>query len=335
MSSAFAQGVTTAPVGYTSFSVGANADLKVGMALAQAPAYAAAVDTVVAGTVTVTTTVPDITTAAHYLWVSSGALTGQWFVVTGYTASSLTVAEDLAGAGLVAADSFQVVPFWTLGSLLPNGGGLPTTDNPNSANSFVFFNDVTAEGINLSASGGTYFPFDNGSVSGWLDASSPTGFVDDSVVISPSSYLTFRNVTGSAESVLIAGSVPVYPVSNQVVSRAAGPQDNQVFLPYPADTLIGDIGLVAAGAISSTDNPNVVEDFLLVFSQAPAGLNPSASATYFHFDNGSVSGWLDASNPAAFVDDIVTIPASSALIVRRAASSDTVVEWAPAVPYSL
>jgi uncharacterized protein (TIGR02597 family) len=189
--------------------------------------------------------------------------------------------------------------------------------------------------INLSASGGTYFPFDNGSVSGWLDASNPTAFVDDSVVISPSSYLTFRNATDSDESVTIAGSVPVYPVSNQIVSRAAGAQDNQVYLPYPADTLIGDIGLVAAGAISSTNNPSAVEDFLLVFSQAPSGLNPSASATYFPFDNGSVSGWLDASNPTAFVDDTVTIPASSALIVRRAASSDNIVEWAPALPYSL
>ena len=335
MSSAFAQGVTTDPVGYVSFSVGANADLKVGVPMAQSPAYTGAVDTVTNGVVTVSATVPDVTTAAHYLWVSSGALSGQWFVITGSTASSLTVAEDLANAGLVSTDSFRVVPFWTLGSLLPNGGGLPATDNPSVVKSFLFLNDVTATGINLSASGGTYFPFNNGSVSGWLDASNPSAFVDDDIIISPASYLTFRNVTESAETVTIQGNVPVYTVSNQIASRAAGAQDNQVFLPYPADILIGDLGLVAAGAISSTDNPSAVEDFLLVYSQGAAGLNPSATATYFHFDNGSVSGWLDASNPSAFVDDSVIIPASSALIVRRAASSDTIVEWAAPLPYSL
>jgi len=333
-SSAFAQ-VATDPVGYVNLSVGANADLKVGVSMAQSPAYSGVVDAVTNGVVTVSTTVPDVTTAAHYLWVSSGTLSGQWFVITGSTASSLTVTEDLANAGLVATDSIRVVPFWTLGSLLPNGGGLPTTDNPSVVKSFLLLNDVTATGINLSASGGTYFPFDNGSVSGWLDASNPAAFVDNDIIISPASYLTFRNVTESAATLTISGNVPVYTVSNQIASRAAGAQDNQVFLPYPADTLIGDLGLVAAGAISSTDNPSVVEDFLLVYSQAAAGLNPSTTATYFHFDNGSVSGWLDASNPAAFVDDSVTIPAGSALIVRRAASSDTIVEWAAPLPYSL
>jgi uncharacterized protein (TIGR02597 family) len=335
VSSLAAQTATTDPVGYVNLSVGANADLKVGVPMAQSPAYTGVVDTVINGVVTVSSTVPDVTTAAHYLWVSSGALNGQWFVITGYTASSLTVAEDLANAGLVATDSFRVVPFWTLGSLFPNGGGLPTTDNPSIVNSFIFLNDVTATGTNLSASGGTYFPFDNGSFSGWLDASNPSAFVDDDIIISPASYVTLRNVTESAETVTITGNVPVYTVSNQIVSRAAGAQDNQVFLPYPADTLIGNLGLVAAGAISSTDNPNVVEDFLLVYSQGAAGLNPSATAAYFHFDNGSVSGWLDASNPSAFVDDSVTIPASSALIIRRAASSDTMVEWAAPLPYTL
>ena len=334
-SSAFAQTVATDPVGYVTNTVNANSDLKVGVPFTQAATFDGVVDSVASGIITVASTVPDVTTDAHFVWVTSGNLEGQWFTVTGSTSSTVIVAEDLAAAGLATTDNFRMLPFWTLGTLLLDGGGLPPSASPSTILSNVLLNDVTAEGVNLSSGGaGNYFYFDNGSVSGWLDASNPVAFIDNTI-IPPTSYLTLRNSTGSPATITFSGSVPVEVFSNRIVSRAAGAQDNQVFLPYPADTLIGDLGLVEAGAISSTNNPSVVSDFLLVYSKDSSGLNPSTSSTYFHFDNGSVSGWLDASNPVAFVDSTVVIPASSALIVRRAASSDTAVEWSAPLPYNL
>lgn len=326
---------TTDPVGYVTNTVNPSTDLLVGVTLQQPPSFTGAADSVSGNTIAVSSTIPDVTTEPHYVWVTSGNVEGQWFEVTSATASSVTVSEDLSAEGMAATDRFRVVPFWTLSTLLPEGGGMPVTNDLSAVQSLVLSNDVTAEGLNLAAAV-QYFYFSNGSgVSGWLRADDQSQFFDDTVV-PPSTFITLRNVSTSESDVIISGSVPVNPISNQIVSRSAGAQDNQVYFPYPSDVLLGDLGLVESGAISSTDNLDNPTEFLLVYSLSSTVKNPGAVEQYFHFDNNAgVSGWLKANDQSQFFDDIVTIPGSSALVIRKAASSDSVVEWAPPLPYSL
>lgn len=326
-----ADSVSTDPVGYVTVDVAANSDLKVGVPLIQASSFAGVVDSVLSGTISVTSTVPDVTTRAHFVWVASetSALGGQWFEVISSTASSITVAEDLETSGLLVSESFRVLPFWTLSTLLPSGGGLPVTTDPSSIQSFVLTNNAGATGINLPPSGGSYFYFDNGSVSGWFTGG---GQPADDVLISPESFLTLRNISASAATATFTGSVAVVPVGNDIVSRTFA-QDNLVQNPYPADLVLGDSNLFEDGAVRATTDPSNILDFILVYPTTSAGLNPAASAaSYFYFDNGSVSGYFTGGGQPA--DDAV-IPANAAFIIRRGADADGSFTWSPPVPYSL
>lgn len=320
--------VTTDPVGYTTSTVTSNADLLLGVPLSQAPTFSSKVDSVASGTITVTETIPDVTTNAHYVIATSGALTGQWFEVTGSTSSTVTVAEDIETAGIVATDTFSITSFWTLDTLLPGGGGVPVTSNPLNIQSFIFVNDTTAVGVNLPIAA-SFFYFDNGTTAGWFTAGgSPAG----SNVVSPESYLTIRNLSADSANVTITGSVPTIPLGNDVLSRSAGNQDNQLFNPYPADITLSNTELVEDGAVRATTDPLNILDFVFVYPDTSTGLNPAIVASYFYFDNGTTTGWFTAGGTPA---DSAVIPAGAAIVIRRGADTDATFSWTPPLPYTL
>ena len=336
MSSAFAQGVTTDPVGYVSKDVNANADLKLGVPFSQSAAFAASVDAVSAGTVTVASTVPDVTTAAHYLWVKSGSLLGSWFEVTGSTASSLTVAEDLQAAGLVAADAFQVVPFWTLNTLFPAGGDIPASTDVFAPIAFVLVNDVTTAGTNLAPAVAYLYHSGEQGDAGWYENGNIGGGLQNDVTLSPESYITLRNDTGSLITVTMSGTVPTSTVSNDIIQRAAGDQDNQIPNPFPAGMTLADSGLIGDGVITPSVDVFAPGDLLLVFDAAPTSLNPAPDRTFlYHSGEQGDAGWYENGNIGGGLQDSYELPLGGAIVVRKVAGTDAVVSWSPTAPYSL
>lgn len=335
-SSAFAE--ATDPVGYTTEDIPTGADLKVAVPLTQAPSFVGAVETVASGTVNVAGTMPDVTTAAHFVWVTSGALEGKWYQVTGQTASSVTVAEDLAADGLVATDSFRVLPFWTLDTLFPAGGDIPQSSDVFNPVAQILLNDINALGINPSA-GASYLYHDGAQgPAGWYDADDLGAGLQGDVIVSPASYITIRNQSGGAAAVTFVGSVPVAPVANNVLSRSAGSQDSQVPNPFPAGVTLSSSGLVdgTAGAIRPSSDVFNPLDQLLVFPSTPTGLNPATAVSYlFHDGTQGPAGWYDADNLGAGLQDGEKIPAAAALLVRRQTGADQVISWVAPLPYTL
>lgn len=340
------QSVSTDPVGYVSTVVNANADLKIGVTLGQAPTFASNVGSVSVGTVTVSSTVPDVTTDAHYIQFCSGVLDGQWFEVTGYTASTVSVAEDLAAAGVLADDAFKVIPFWTLDTLFPDGGGVPQSSDVFNASGQVQFSNVNGVGINI-ATGAAYIYSDGsqlgtfGIPEGWLDINNPFDGLKGATVVSPESYLTIRNSTGSVATIINAGVVPVDTFASTVVSSSGGEQDSQIFNPFPADVELGSSELVSDGVIRASSDVFSPLDQLQIFPDSPTGINPSTSKTYIYHDGsqlgtfGFAEGWYDINNPFGGIKDTDVVPAGAALIVRRSVGSDELISWTPPVPYSL
>ena len=336
VSSLAAQTATTAPVGYVSVDVNANADLKRGVPFSQAASFAAAADSVLAGTVTVQSTVPDLTTESHFLSVTSGTLIGKWYEVTGSTASSVTVAEDLQAAGLAASDTFTVVPFWTLDGLFPNGGDIPQSSDVFSPVAFILVNDVTQLGTNLAA-GSLYFYHDGTQgPAGWYDNDNLGAGVVGSSVLTPASYITIRNGTGSPITVTMSGTVPEQTVTNEIVSRSAGPQDSQVLNPFPAGITLAGSNLFEDGVIRGSSDVFAPVDLLLIFEGTPTGINPAASKVVFYHDGTQgPAGWYDNDNLGGGTIDAFELPLASALIVRRAVGTDELISWSPTIPYSL
>jgi uncharacterized protein (TIGR02597 family) len=338
--------VETDPVGYITKTVNANSDLKLGLPLQQAPVLSSSVDSVVTSTVTVSATVPDVTTSVHYLWVTSGTLLGNWYTVTGSTSNSVSVAEDLADEGLTSTDTFQIVPFWTLDTLFPSGGGVPQSSDVFAASGQVQLSNLSGTGINIST--GSAYMYSDGSqigiygiAEGWLDVNNPFGGAQGSVLVTPASYITIRNSTGSSSDIVNVGNVPTVTLANNVLSSSSGAQDSQISNPFPAAVQLGSSGLIEDGVVRGSSDVFAPLDQLQIYPASPSGINPSTSSSYIYSDGsqlgiyGIPEGWLDVNNPFGGTKNTDEIPAGAAIIVRRAAGTDELVSWSPSTPYTL
>lgn len=336
-----AQSVSSTPVGYVTYTVNANSDLKLGIPMEQASSFTGSVSSVSAGVVDAGSAVGDLTTDAHFLKVTSGTLAGNWYEVTAASGNTITVADDLAAAGLAADDTFQVTPFWTLNTLFPSGGNVPQTSNIfGAAEALVLTFDPNASGTNLSAA--FAYAYDSsgtmtGGVPGWVNVNTFAG--SDSQVINPDLHLLIRNNTANSFDVVIAGTVPSASTSLNIVSTSNSGQDNLVYNPFPADITLGTSNLYESGAVAAA--PNIFDvstaDIVLVYDLDTNGQNPSTSAAYVYDSvgtmTGGVAGWINVNTFAAA--DNAVIKAGQSIIIRKAQGSDADVSWTVGLPYSL
>jgi uncharacterized protein (TIGR02597 family) len=336
--SLFAQSVATAPVGAVSITVKAGSDQKIGVPLLRPALFVGAVQSVASGSITSASTVPTLGSETKFVKFTTGALAGQWFTVVGATGSTISVSENLASLGVTALDKFEVRPFWTLATLLPNGGGLPVSTNVFDPVSFVLLNDPEAVGINLSA--GSTFYYHDGS-SGFLDAGWYNGDGSlteaNATIISPEVSLTYRNGAGADVNVLNIGDVPASKIATTVVANASGDQDNIIANPYPASITLASSGLASSNAVRASADVFNPGDQILIFSASSEGLNPSASQTYFYHDG--TSGFLDAGwykgDGTLESADTALISHGAALVIRKVGGTASTVNWAPNLPYTL
>ena len=330
--------VETDPVGYVTFAAANNSDLLVGVPLTQSPVFTGVVDSVTTGEVTFAATVPDLSTSTYFLLITTDAdpLEGQWFTVTDSGASSIIVAEDLAGLGVVANDTISIYPYWTLDTLFPSGGGVPASSNVLSPSAVIITNDVTGSGVNLPI-GPTYL-YHSGEqlAAGWYDANNLGGGSAGNTVLTPETYMTLRNNSGTTATIIISGAVPTGPIANNIISSSSDRQDNQVLNPFPSSFTLANSNLVTSGAFSTSSNVLTPSDRLFVYSTTSSSIRPAPDKTFiYHSGEQLAAGWYDENNLGGGLQDGFEIPAGSALVIRRSQGSDATVAWSPTLPYSL
>jgi len=308
------------PVGAFMSTAAANSDTLVSTVLAR-PAVARGQISSVAGDVLTASGSPGWSSntfvtgsGTHYVRMLTGALRGQYLIITGNAAATLTV--DAAGlnlASIAAGDLFEVTPFWTLGTLFPSsmaGTAFITTVPPGARQTELLFFDGNGTGINRSANA-IYF-FANGA---WRRSGSSTSLSFDSTIIYPDSYFIIRN-KATATSLSHLGRVQTRALGSVLEAIPGGQNDNFVSLAYPADVTLANSGLISSGAFAVSVPPTRA-DLLLVFDPSGTGYNRSASAIYF-YANGA---WRKsgASTSLDFGQD--KLPAGSGFIIRKAAAA--------------
>jgi uncharacterized protein (TIGR02597 family) len=338
-SSAFAQTVATDPVGYVTLTVNGNSNAKLGIPLSRALTFNGAVDSVASSTISVAGPVPDVTTEPHFMLVTTeaGSLEGNWYQVTGYTSTTITVAENLASLGLSSSDTISVIPFWTLNTLLTNGGDLPQSPDVFNPVAQLSVYDVNDTGINLIPSVSYLYHSGEQGPAGWYDVNDVNSGTKGGAVLSPETFITVTNDTGSVANLIIAGSVPTNVLSTSVLSTSAGPQDSLIFNPYPAPILLNDSNLVTDGALRASPDVFNPLDQILVFSSTPTGYNalPDVYLLYHSGEQGPI-GWYDVNNVnGGDVGATYSVPEGAAFIIRRSSGSDEVLTWHPPTPYAL
>ena len=333
--SGYAMAATTAytnPVGYVSQPCAANSDTIVGVPLRSAPVAAGAlsVDPDIATTpgsaiLTIAGTpgfTPSAFAAVDYVKFNSGAGAGQWFTVTANDATTITVNLNGGTIAAAAADTLEVIPFWTLASLIDPSTA--TTDPLTTTNAIVaststlaagrrtqiLIPDFVSAGTNLSPAvtyyihGGIWKKNGDNNVSHNADQ------------LWPDTYFIIRNPVAvtSGTTYTVSGSVEPYAINVPLLTQAAIAQDNFNALPRPIDTTLNALGLGGTSAFMASTSTLAAgrRDQLLVFPNATAALNKSPSATYYY----NAGTWkLHGGGSTDY--GTATIPAGAGFIIRK------------------
>ena len=325
VSSLAAQTATTAPVGYVTTTTPTGDDTQIGVPLAQAAALSGVADSVSDAVVTVSATlVANAYDNTHYVLATSGANAGQWSEVVATAVNSITTAEVL----LASTDTFVVIPFWTLATAFPGGAGIAASANPSIPSSLILVNDLTAAGINLAPTGAYLYFAGPSPAPGFY---STTFTPSDDVRLTPETFVTIRNQSGSSIDSTFSGTVATSVVGTTVVGVAGAAQDNLLVNPYPAPITLANSGLT--NVVESSPNPSIPLDLVLIYDTSVVGVNQAPTGTYLHYAGPSpAAGWYSTTFQAS---DNVEIPAGGAFIVRKGSGNDETLAWNPTLPYTL
>jgi uncharacterized protein (TIGR02597 family) len=331
---------TTVPVGYVTHVVKANSDQRIGLPMQRASVFSVAApgdldaQTIVNNAVVTAAGITSLS-GANFLVVTSGTAIGKWEEISSSTTGSVTLTASIPG--FVSGNSFEIRPFWTLGTLLPSGGGIPDSPDVFDPVAFVFLYNPAATGVNIPSSK-AYF-YHKGSAdyaAGWYDNDN-VDQPQDGVVLSPEVGLTIRNTTASQISIPIIGTVPAGKMALDVVCRASGPQDNILYNKFPADVTLANSDLAASGAVSPSADVYDPGDQILMYPLAYSGFNGSASASYFYHGGSPdyAQGWYNSSDPDSGLQNGIVIPAGAQVVIRKTAGTSGTVAWNPATPYTV
>jgi uncharacterized protein (TIGR02597 family) len=232
----------------------------------------------------------------HYFRLSNGGNAGEFSTIVANTANSVTLADDL-NVVLQTSSTFEVNPYWTLGTALPAGGGLTGGTSAAAADTVTIYNSNFV--------GTTYFY--NSTAGAWR-----TGITgSDNVIIPPGSGLAIERKQATPVSIVLAGSVPLGTSAVEVNGSTSGTatKNTMVGSAYPlASRRLADISLYTGDPTTGVQGGTsaAAADTITIYNPATG-----VGATYFYNTTANQwrSGITDASN--------VTIPEGSAILVAR------------------
>ena len=335
--SLFAQSVSTTPVGALSFTAKANSDTMVAVPLARPVAFSSTVSSVAGTTITLPSSsltanqfqyVSGTQPNTYYIQLTSGPKTGHYSTVLSNTTNSITTEfeSDILTA-IQAGNSFEIRPYWTLGTIFPSGDAnvsyvASTSNLASGRRTEILIPDFTNIGANKAASA-IYF------YNSFWRKSGDTATNRNDVILPPDGYITIRGNTYVNDTALtVVGSVP--PVAQTTTLLAATIQnDNPVGISVPVDRTLSQLGLSPSIFVSSTNNlASGRGDELLVFDNAAVGKNKAASAVYFF------NGFWRRSGATAADQSSTIIPAGSAIVIRKKAQATAqAIDWNLAYTY--
>jgi uncharacterized protein (TIGR02597 family) len=235
---------------------------------------------------------------AHYVQLTGGSNDGLVSEVVATTSNSLTLVDDINSVITDNTTTFKVVPYWTLSTAFPNGGGL------NGGASATPADAVTI----LPPTGNALAYFYNTSANQWRRGTSDSS----NVIIPPGAGLLItRKIQGNV-SITLAGAVNLGPT--EAVVGAASPtavRNTMLANPYP----LPSVTLANSGLYTGNPTTGVAGGASATAADAVVILDPATGNSLSYFYNTSANQWrrgtTDSSN--------VVIPEGAAVLVTRKA----------------
>ena len=251
----------------------------------------------------------------YYARFTSGAAEGRIYPITANASASVTLnlgTDNLSN--VTANDTISIEPYWTLGTIFPNGNGVNVSPTVGNRNTEILTPDLTSSGINLSA---TKVYFFNAGI--WKQVGQGSVNHNDDI-IQPNSYLCIRHNVATNTTVFAAGVVVSANLAIPLRNQPGVQQDNAVGLLRPIAVSLNASGLISSGAFQPSPIPGSRTDELLVFDNTVASRNKSASAVYYYWQN----AWREVGFGSADVGANLLMPGTG-FIIRKGTNNATAV----------
>ena len=251
---------------------------------------------------------------------------GRWYMVTANDAGTVTVnlnGDTLPASLASAGTQVSIVPCWTFDTLFPAANAnvaFTPSASVRQLTTQILLPDYTTADINLSSTAQYYY----------LSGSDPTNvgwrlYGDDPTInhgtdcLIPDGFFTVRNDNGAPTlPITFNGSVLVNKVATALNANASQPQDNAVGLNRPVAATLNALGLNPTdNSFQASSSPRFLTDQLLVFDNTQAAIDKSSTAQYYYISTGSNVGWRLYGDDPTIDHGTDSIPAASALIVRK------------------
>jgi uncharacterized protein (TIGR02597 family) len=283
------QSVQSTPAGFNRLALRGNSDTLLSIPFLRPAAALASVVSVSENTVRVRGANPwsqnqwvyssGTQSNTYFLSIRSGPLEGYSFMITGNGADTLTTdPQDGSLQGLNPGDRIAVSPYWTLGSIFPEGRAVHPSSSPLNRSMELLMPNVAATGINLSMER-TYYFWEGA----WRQVGEGSKIKNDDVILSDM-YVIVRHNTSTGTTLTAPGEVLAgywrLAIRRNINSR----QDNILALPRPASPSLNASGLIESEAIRPSPSPLNRMDELFVFDNSIPGKNKAASATYYYWN---------------------------------------------------
>ena len=264
---------------------------------------------------------------SHYVKIVTGVGAGLEIDITANFADTLTVdSSGFKGSKINPGDRFLVIPYWTLGTLLPAATQAalhPSTGDllPQRGSELHFF-ESSANGVNLSPQTIYYV-----TAAGWFQAAPGSPSADDHI-LPPHTALVIRHQSGAADTEFrSAAHVDEDASSILLRARKGAKQDNVLAMMRPIPLTLGELDFPAAAFVGSagTDESRR-RDELLVFDNSVAGHNKSEVARFFY--DKSAKQWRVDDGAAYAVADTAELSAGAVIVIRKyPVSKDAETVW--------
>ncbi|MGK0188679.1 MAG: hypothetical protein ACI9R3_004491 [Verrucomicrobiales bacterium] len=334
-------------VGWVKLTSKMNGDLPFSIPFQRPHEYDGAVESISGNVVTLTNaafdTNPDQFVYAppqndhFYLVIKNGLLNGTAYDVTANGAATVTVdqnhpTDDAATQGLAAGALVEIVPCWTLNTLLPNGQGLQPSSNVLAPVGLLQRRDPAAVGTNVPTT--TSFLYHDGAqtTAGWYDANNLGGGLQNDMVLNSEVFFVLRNEGATDLPVILNGNVTVGGFATEVgILQNNVAQDNYVAVPLPYDLTLAESNLFESGVIDPSSNVLAPGDLLKAYNvDAIGGLNPPTTEVYLYHDGTQTgtAGWYNANNLGLGIQDSTKVlKAGQGFVVSKIAGLEGTDTW--------
>ncbi len=343
--SAVAQNATTDPVGAITYQPLGLSDTMISLPLHRPPAYEGAVSSVTGGNVITVSGSPAWTASqfvyasgtqpnTYYALITTGSLEGRYFKISANTSNSFTL--DLGTDSLAALqqnDLVSIIPYWTFGSVWPDGLGVSGASVHGTRPTEILLYSGTNTGINFAASQGYYYF--TGTSPGWRKIGGGGSTVRNDDVIPVGAFIIYRQNTAVANSFTLIGNVQMAASTFKLATKLANvKQDNQIAFTVSAPMTLAQSNLFQSGAFEGSSSHGSRADELLVYNNAEVKKNKAATVGYYYY-TGSPVGWRKIGGGGSTVrdNDVVFEPGNAYVIRKKASATPSEVVVATVPPY--